>query len=105
MTKNKKRITNAKRQKFYARANEIFSSLANINERFELLHLEPVDSMDAAFDKILEMFLNIHDFVNGILKIFESKSALAKYTIRNNKRFPKKEAKESGLSHLLIKLF
>ena len=101
---NNKRITNAKKLQLCTRAKEIFSSLENINKQFKELKMENVESMEEAVDKILRMFLNIQDFVNGKLKIFKNKYALAKYTIRNDKRFPKKEAKESGLSHLLVKL-
>lgn len=105
MPRNKK-ITGAKRREFYATANEMFESLEKMNEQLDKIGLQQVGSLEEACDKILGLWLNIMDFVNGKLKPFKNKYALISYSIRDkSKRFyPIKEAKAQGLSQLLIKM-
>jgi hypothetical protein len=101
-----KKITGPKRREFYAAANEMFSDLPQMNAQLVKVGLQPVLTLEEAFDKILGLWLNIMDFVNGKLKPFKNKYALINYSTRDkaNRFYPIKEAKAKGLSQLLVKM-
>jgi hypothetical protein len=105
MPRNKK-ITATKKREFYNKVNELFADLEQMNNQFERLGLLKVQTLGEAVDKILGMWLNIMDFAKGILRPFKNKYHLIKYSLRDkaNRFFPKREAKEKGLAHLLIRM-
>ena len=105
MGKRNKRTSKRKRQELLQKTIDIFGSLESLNQHLRKLKLEEVDSMEQGIKIILGLWLNIVDFVHGILNMFKNKSELIKYTIQTGKFFSKKIAKLTGLSPLLIDMF
>lgn len=104
MPRNSKKSSSAKRRELCEKANTIFSTVESINEQFVKLGLAEVQTMAAAVEVIASMWLNIVDFVSGILHPFASKYKLISYTRNKRKFFPREAAKEEGLAHLLVKM-
>jgi hypothetical protein len=106
MARRNKKMTNVKRRKMIAKANEIFADVPTMNKHLQdELGLSPVSTMEEAIRMIEELYLNIVDFVRGTLKQFSSYQELRDYTLKSKKFYPKEEAKAEGLQHLLIKIF
>jgi hypothetical protein len=102
----KKKVTEPKKKEFFEAANKLFSDLPTLNEHFVKLKLQPVATLAEGFEKILSLWLNIVDFVNGKLKPFKNKYALINYSTKDKARrfFPIREAKAQGLTQLLVKM-
>ena len=107
MTKreNRKKMSNAKRAKLELAMQNKFQSVAVMNNHLVSLDLPEVNSIEEAVEMIKSMFLNIVDFVNGIIKPFKCYADLVRYTKRERKYFSRVAAKAIGIDHLLVKLF
>ena len=106
---NKKRITQVKRLQLIARAREVMSNLESANEhltsKFAQLGIQPFTTWNEFGNWLTQKFISILDFVNGDLKIFNSRSHLIRYLFRTNKFYDKTEAKEQNLGHFLVRIF
>lgn len=101
---NKKKITKKKQEILKNKFLEVFKDIDSINRHFQLVGLNPVESIDEAVEILKGLWINICDFLDGELILFQNERELRKYTIKNKKFFPKNVAKQNNLQHFLIKM-
>ena len=74
MGRNDKKSTRKTKIAFGVKANEIFGSLEKLNEQLDKLGLGQYLTMEEVIQKICSLWLNIVDFVEGILNPFNERS-------------------------------
>ncbi len=104
VSRNNKRLSRKQKAALVNKANSIFKDVDTLNDHFEKLKLKKVKTMEEGIEQIKSLWLNICDFVSGELKPFRNYYSLKQYTLHKRKFFPKEQAKDEHLGHMLIKI-
>ena len=96
----------AKLREFAARAEEALDDLATLNRWLVKLSLPEESSKTAARAAVKSVHINIFDLVEERFEpVFPSVKELLAYTRKNDKFFPKQQAKEGGVLKLFLRVF